>query len=267
MLQDRFLVRLIVCVVMVHLMLLGYMAWRREPATLPARNKVKVHTVQLAKTRTETARRVAYDEKPSKPAPKRTPKVAKTQPKKTHQVKTKPAPEKKQPKKTPAPKKEKTPAAKKEKAPEKPKASAVDTKRQDAVKKAQASLAQLNKESHSTSANKTQETSAPRVELAARASVPSLASNATSTSRDSYEDELTQRLRMELRLPEHGEVRIALTLSRDGQVKSVEVFDTQSAANRKYVQNMVPALHFSGFGKHFPDQEARRFVLVLTNDL
>ena len=260
MLQDRFLIRLVLFVVTVHLALLLYLALQQDSVSLPLARKVKVRSVQLSKAPSEAPTHSANRaETPSKPMKKSVETVAKMPSKKVSKAKKKVSPEKKKEKKKTEVKKEKTPA--------KSNTTNVDTKRQEAVKKAQASLAKLTKVSKNSSTSNAIEASAPRVEFAARTNVPSTQSTSSVTNATTYENELTQRLRMELRLPEYGEVRIALILTRDGRVRHVEVTETQSAANRNYVQSKIPSIRFSEFGKRFPEEDTRRFVLILTNDL
>lgn len=83
----------------------------------------------------------------------------------------------------------------------------------------------------------------------------------------SYRDELAGRLKLLLKLPEYGEVKIKLILDRSGKVAKVVVVSAESAANRKYIEKTVPTLTFSAFGSNFDQAAQYTFSITLTNDL
>ncbi|MFQ5729753.1 MAG: hypothetical protein ACE5GN_05270, partial [Waddliaceae bacterium] len=70
-----------------------------------------------------------------------------------------------------------------------------------------------------------------------------------------YYGVLACRLRERLRLPEFGEVRIRLTLSRSGGVMKVETLSAESEYNRQYIEKMLPSLQFPSFGKNFGSED------------
>lgn len=97
---------------------------------------------------------------------------------------------------------------------------------------------------------------------------PSVSSRAFELpSTNSYNDELVQRLQVLLRLPDYGDVRVKLTLKRDGSVLTLQVLEAESSQNRAYVEEALPDLKLVGFGAHFPGENSRSFVLTLTNDV
>jgi colicin import membrane protein len=82
-----------------------------------------------------------------------------------------------------------------------------------------------------------------------------------------YRDELASRLKLLLRLPEHGEVKIKLTLNSSGKFMNVVIVSAQSLENRKYIEKMVPSLTFPSFGSNFSGHNEYTFLITLSNDL
>lgn len=90
--------------------------------------------------------------------------------------------------------------------------------------------------------------------------------NALTQQEVNYRDELAGRLKLMLKLPEYGEVKIQLTLNRSGQVKSVEILSAESTLNSKYVEKMIPSLTFPSFGHRFQNMNQYTFALTLRNE-
>jgi colicin import membrane protein len=82
-----------------------------------------------------------------------------------------------------------------------------------------------------------------------------------------YIDELVSRLKLSLRLPEYGDVKIKLTLERSGKVAKLEIVKQSSEANKKYVEKKVPALTFPPFGNNFGAEGTYTFLITLSNEL
>lgn len=83
----------------------------------------------------------------------------------------------------------------------------------------------------------------------------------------SYRDELAGRLKLLLKLPEHGEVQLKLTLDRNGKVLKVMITKSVSQLNRSYIEKNLPTLKFPSFGKHFDNQPDYTFNIQLSNEL
>jgi hypothetical protein len=81
-----------------------------------------------------------------------------------------------------------------------------------------------------------------------------------------YHEELASRLKLLLRLPEFGEVKIKLTLERSGRFVKVVIVSAESASNRKYIEKTLPALKFPSFGNNFNDLDQYTFVIALSNE-
>lgn len=79
----------------------------------------------------------------------------------------------------------------------------------------------------------------------------------------SYRDELSNRLKLLLRLPDYGDVKIKLTIARSGKVVKVVIVKAESTANRKYVEETLPGLTFSPFGTRFNNAEENTFLIDL----
>lgn len=80
-----------------------------------------------------------------------------------------------------------------------------------------------------------------------------------------YEEELVTRLKILLKLPEMGDVKVSLTLNRQGKVVKTEILSSASALNRKAVETHLPAIQFPSFGQAFAGENTHTFILTLTN--
>ena len=90
---------------------------------------------------------------------------------------------------------------------------------------------------------------------------------ALAIDQSSYEEELTERLRLLLKLPEWGSVRLALTLDRQGAVQGVKILSAQSETNRDYVVEQLERTSLAPFGKHFEGEQEHTFTLTLNNEM
>lgn len=81
-----------------------------------------------------------------------------------------------------------------------------------------------------------------------------------------YREELAGRLRLSLRLPEYGAVKIKLTLERNGKVAKLTVVSAESQANKKYIEKVVPTLTFPSFRDNFSKLSQYTFQITLNND-
>lgn len=88
-----------------------------------------------------------------------------------------------------------------------------------------------------------------------------------STKEMSYIDELILRLKLSLRLPTHGDVKIKLTLFRSGKVDKLQIVKSESDANRRYIEKEIPKMTFQHFGNNFKDDKTYTFLITITNEL
>jgi hypothetical protein len=82
----------------------------------------------------------------------------------------------------------------------------------------------------------------------------------------SYSLAVSSHLKKHLRLPDYGDVKMKLTLNRNGQVMSVEIMRSESNKNKAYVENHIPNLVFPPFGQRFQGVSQNVFVITLQND-
>lgn len=90
---------------------------------------------------------------------------------------------------------------------------------------------------------------------------------ALSKGESNYRDELASRLKLMLKLPEHGDVQLKLTLDRTGKVTKVAIIKSASSANRSYAEKNLPSLKFPPFGSHFNTMSEYTFMIQLSNEL
>lgn len=83
----------------------------------------------------------------------------------------------------------------------------------------------------------------------------------------SYEKSLIHCMRKMLQLPEHGDALVQLTLNRRGEVVEFQIVDSQSSANRLYLEQNIPRCRFSPFGSYFLHSESKTFALTLSSDM
>ncbi len=57
-----------------------------------------------------------------------------------------------------------------------------------------------------------------------------------------YAQEIAMQLKLLLSLPEYGEVKVMLRLGAKGEIANVEILESQSTANEKYLLEMLPKL-------------------------
>lgn len=81
-----------------------------------------------------------------------------------------------------------------------------------------------------------------------------------------YRDELAHRLKLLLKLPEKGVVKLKLTLERSGKVLKVEVTGAESKKNRQHIEKALPPLQFPPFGDNFEGSSQYTFHINLKSD-
>lgn len=144
-------------------------------------------------------------------------------------------------------------------------------RQQKLLVEAQERIAKIGRTSDKLTADKGGKAAAPAVPGALTTlNIDALPSNSGTPLTDrerGYRDELAGRLKLQLKLPEYGEVKIKLTLERSGRVVSVVVVSAESQANRKHIEKMLPGLVFPAFGANFGSDPQYTFVITLSNEL
>lgn len=82
-----------------------------------------------------------------------------------------------------------------------------------------------------------------------------------------YIGDLIRRLQLNVRLPEPGEVKVKLSLKRNGTVTAVQVLSGKSASIKHSIEEKLRPIHFSPFGGSFSGEAEHTFVLRLSNEL
>lgn len=198
-------------------------------------------------------------------------------------VKPKPAPpppkpiaKKVTPKKTPPP-----PVAKQKPAPKKmtekaksqiakvvKKPAEIDKKKQALLAKAQESIAKIQASRDKIGSSKASKRSELKVpQFRSTALIADAAVETMSSGEIGYRDELASRLQLTLKMPEVGQVKLKLTLNRQGKFVKLSVLAAESQANRKYIEVTLPSLNFPPFGNQFGNVEEYTFSITLNSDL
>ena len=85
----------------------------------------------------------------------------------------------------------------------------------------------------------------------------------TLNSDGSYEELLVAALQAQLTLPEKGEVKLRLTLTRGGHIQKIESVQSVSAQNRTYIETALPNCYLPAFGTHFKGVAVHTFTFTL----
>ena len=81
---------------------------------------------------------------------------------------------------------------------------------------------------------------------------------------ESYQNALLTYLHEALHLPEHGEVKMQLTIKEDGSLAKIVVLKAESVKNRGYLEKQLPLLRFP-YPQDLPGKE-KTFVLTFCNE-
>lgn len=82
-----------------------------------------------------------------------------------------------------------------------------------------------------------------------------------------YIGDLIRRLQLNVRLPSAANIRVSLTISRDGSVFSVHVLGGANGASKTGIVQKLNAIRFAPFGPSFAGEQKHTFLLRLSNDL
>ncbi|MCE5319245.1 MAG: hypothetical protein LLG04_18015 [Parachlamydia sp.] len=146
------------------------------------------------------------------------------------------------------------------------KRTAQKAKQQELLARAQESIAKIRRDGVTIDANQKRRGADLKIPQLTLATVATEEASALSVGELSYRDELAGRLKLLLKLPEYGSVKLKLTLQRSGKVFKVAILSAASAQNRAYVEKMMPTLQFPPFGNQFGEEPEYTFTITLNND-
>lgn len=290
---------LILIVCLCHLLILAVLgiSWKRSSLSVKQQKTLRIQTVSLDKPSSpsipppkppeemepqaqvvqEKVQAPQADDAPppikqEAPLPKSTKKNTVSTPK--LQKKTEPAP-KKAAKKSPAKKKTpivspKSPVAQAKHTPSKKIDSAEQERQAKLLREAEESIAKISQNSHKSS--KKQPLDLPKriqslkidTELSCiKADNDSLEKNSKGLS---YQNELALRLKSLLHLPEFGEVKLRLTIKRNGSLAAMTILKSESEKNCKYLEKELKTLRFPDFSSSFDGEAEHSFTITLSNE-
>lgn len=136
-------------------------------------------------------------------------------------------------------------------------------KQQELLAKAKESLSKVNKPDPITS-KETNALQTPKNLAALNIdSIQMDSFGAVSSQESSYGEEIIKRLKIWLKLPEHGETKIKLTLKRNGGVEKLIVVASKSRKNKEYLEANLPHIQFPAFGENFKGAAEFTFSITL----
>ncbi len=246
-----------------------------EP-TAAAPEPVKIEETAVESPKIEPKELPAEPEPQPKPQKKQAPKTAKPAVQKAKEVpKTKQVPKSQPQQKTSQPQPKKPSAVKETKKEnisavnskaEAAKNEAAKAKRRALLANAQKNIAQIEKNHDKLSENQSAAMPAQIDSLQVETFFAETGAQLNSQE-IGYYDELASYLKLKLRLPEYGEVKLKLTLDRSGRFVKVTIVNSKSERNRKHVEKTLATLKYPSFSGNFGNLAQYTFVIALSNDL
>lgn len=223
----------------------------------PLQVRTVMHVPQVVSSPQPVVKQAVQKTAPKPQTPKPQPAVAKTQP---AVAKPSPAPAKPAPKPVNAPaKKIAAPApAPTTIARPAPKKSSGPVVSADLVQQLQESIAKIDQKSHKES---------PKEILPAPKWVPQLKIDEESSGGEEslFVTTLVHCLQEALNLPEVGEVKVELTLKRDGSFVQMKVLRSESERNKKFLEQELKKLTFPPFDGDLKNEKEHAFVITFCN--
>jgi len=238
-----------------------------QKRVLSSKKHLHAQTVRIAPSKKSVSPKVASGTKaaPSKPSPK-----PKTPPKPPPQPKPAPAPAKKSapPAKKSLPEKKRPPIV--DKSPSKEKKKPPPKKEPSPAEEPEANIPKDLWQELEKSLARAE--GPPQKTRGHQKSVPApLSSSQEETSLESgaeeYSSLLVSCLHDALHLPEYGEVKMELTLRRDGTVAKLVVIKTESERNRKYLEQELPHLKLPYLDDRIFPNKQHTFILTFCNEI
>jgi len=81
-----------------------------------------------------------------------------------------------------------------------------------------------------------------------------------------YASDLVQCLQNALELPQHGAVKLELTLKTDGAFVKMRVLESANNANKKFLETHLKSVHFPPFSGPLKKEKEHAFVITFYNN-
>jgi colicin import membrane protein len=141
----------------------------------------------------------------------------------------------------------------------------IKTKQKELLAKAQENLKKIDRGAIASLKNDNINKSSPVVvEQVGSLSIDNLSDSGSINIRElSYKEELANRLKAMLKLPELGEVKIKLTLKNTGAFFKLAILSADSEKNRKYIDREIKNMTFPSFHGMFNSVDEYTFSITL----
>ncbi|MGM0440047.1 MAG: hypothetical protein ACQEP8_02910 [Chlamydiota bacterium] len=84
---------------------------------------------------------------------------------------------------------------------------------------------------------------------------------------NTYTNSLISQLQSALKLPEYGQVKISITVGRDGSLRDLQIIFSENSNNEAYVRKALEHMTLPSFGISFRGEEQQTFNIVLNNKI
>jgi|GEM_PF-2219879 len=91
--------------------------------------------------------------------------------------------------------------------------------------------------------------------------IPKLVLSQSDLGSEIYNRILMEALEESLHLPELGEIKVELTLKRDGSIVKLNFLKSESKKNKTYLEKNLPSLNFPPFDEAYLGKESHTFIL------
>lgn len=207
--------------------------------------------------------------KNTKPPEKKAPPVKKVEPKKTTPEKKAPPKENKKPENKPTSQVAQKETPTKALSPD-PKEVALKAKKNELLLAAKEKISKINLSSDIMAGKSKQlelTTATPSRIESLTSDTLSIDTDATLSVKESaYKDELRARLKLMLKLPQYGDVKIKLTINRQGKVSDLKVISAANQMNKEYIEKNLKKMNLPPFGSNFPGEESYTFTITISNE-
>ncbi|MES2198928.1 MAG: hypothetical protein V4489_02005 [Chlamydiota bacterium] len=233
-------------ITVLHLLALVSIIYNHPSTPVKKNHKILVRTIKAQAPSISTSSHTPTKQVASPPVQK---KQVISPPKTTAQKPTKEPPKKLVAKPSPV---KKTPPVSQNRKPSPPPPPPLSQNLQKSLKEIEETIAKIATNNDKMSSKRTKEI-LPKLDL-------------LTEIEEDYSSSLIEHLQEHLRLPDSGEVKIELTLRRDGSIETVKVLSARSEQNKKRLEEHLPRLQFPPFPKEEREKKSKVFILTFCND-